>query len=51
MYNVFYTNYGQLFCKEVNCTDLGDFVKNFDWEHGDIISITMIYCSIEFSDE
>lgn len=51
MYVVYYTKYGNIFSKEIDHTDLGDFADNFDWEHGDIISITMIDYSGEFSEE
>lgn len=51
MYTVYYTKYGKIFCEELKHTDLGYFADNFDWDHGDIISIAMIDYSGEFPEE
>lgn len=43
MYIVYYTKYDGIFSNELDHQDdLENFVHNFDWEHGDIISITKL---------
>lgn len=51
MYIVYYTKYNNIYSKEVNHNDLGYFILDFDYEHGDILSVTYMDYADEYREE